>query len=555
MNNRKSFKISLNGFFTNLLIIILRFTFPSFYKTRVYNFIIAELNRKVKKLLPISNLPNYGNIEKGQLVLHGEVFTKDNFIRFKSFAGADINSKHQKDIHDFRWLSDLRAVNTIPAQERAIFLIESWIAKHGNKIDNIAWDPYVSSKRLFNIAYNYDFIANLDSISFHKALFNSIAKQVNHLYACSYKVKNHRKFIFLVNLAIINRFTENKPLFDKTIELIKKYIDQDLLPDGFFPNRNIVRSLDALYSLIMLEEVYTVSSLQFPKELRSAIDKIALTIKSVRHPDGNLPLFNGSYEVDKRKIDISLLKSATSGLHEVSNIRYGGYATILTDSVFIITDTGSQSKIQKNKFNSLLSSEISVNKYRLIVNRGYLVDKKRQQFDQSAYLRDIHSGVYFYDKKGKEIHLSLANPHEIKTKVYNNNNKPSINCNYTGLCKKHGITYNREITTETSESILFEELISTKDAKKISAFGIKINLHPSVNILDHKNNEVLLQTPDESTLVLKSSSKFEIGTTEFYGDYNRVLKTNFINIPLEFKNNTATLLWGIKFVKQDSLIK
>ncbi len=555
MNNKRSFKIALNGFFTNLLINVLRFTYPAFYKTKLYNLFITKFNRKVKKLLPISNLPNYGNIEKGQLVLHGEVFTKDNFISFKSFAGADINNKHQKDIHDFRWLSDLRAVNTIPAQERAMFLIESWIAKHGNKIDNIAWDPYVSSKRLFNIAYNYDFIASLDSISFHNTLFKSIAKQVNHLYTCSYKVKNHRKLIFLVNLAIINRFTVNKTLFDKTIELIKEHLDQELLPDGFFINRNVVRSLDALYSLIMLEEVYTVSGLQFPVELRSAIDKIALTIKSVRHPDGNLPLFNGSYEVDKRKIDLSLLKSATSGMHEVSNIRYGGYATILTDSVFVITDTGSQSRRQKNKFNSLLSSEVSVNKHRLIVNRGYLVDKKKQQFAQSAYERDIHSGVYFYDKKGKEIPLSLQNPHEIKTKVYNNDNKPIVTCNYTGLSKKYSITYNREITTETPESLLFEELISTRDAKKISAFGIKINLHPSVNILDHKNNEILLQTPDESTLVLKSSSKFEIGTTEFYGDYNRVLKTNFINIPLEFKNNTATLLWGIKFVKQEALIK
>ncbi len=547
MNSKKNFKFSLNSFLKQLLVNVLRFFYPKFYTSKLYNFLISQEKGKVHKLVCMQNLPNYGNIERGQLVIHGEIFTKDSFQSFKSFVNTSNQSVYQKDIHDFRWLSDLKAVNTIVAQERALYLMSSWLSKHGNT-DAVSWDPFTTSQRLFYIAYNYDFIANLENIAFHQKLYSSINKQVNHIYNYAFKVKNYRLFSFLVNVAIINHFTSNEKLFKETISLIKKYLHENLLPDGFFSNRNIVRSVDALYSLIMLEEVYLSSKMVFPKELRSAIDKIALTIKSVRHPDGNLPIFNGSYEINKNKIDILLLKSEIGGVHEVSNIRYGGYATILTKNAFIITDTGSPHSNSPCGFNSLLSTEVSINKQRLIVNRGYPVNRSTQNFKPSCYQRDIHSGVYFYNNKGNSIKLTVKDASDIKTKIHNSDNKQSINCNYSGLCKKYGITYNREITTETEDSILFEELITTADVKKIQSFGLQINLHSSVEIVAHNNNEVLVQMPDHSRLVIKATKPIKIGKAKFYGDYNRITTTNYIDIPLEFdEKGQTTVLWGIKY--------
>ena len=470
----------------------------AFLKSPIYYICLGY--PKFERLYSTLCYPRKGSSEKGlKIVLNkqfdygGQDITVTSFRKmFKKCKSTDSLWAYQ--INSFAWLRDLHEVGSNHARICARKLIKDWI-KENSRWSEKNWEMGMIGKRLFFLINAYDFYGRSADNDFKHMLFTSMHKQEKHLKGFLKTAKDKGSYDYLQavkGLIFANvYFAKNKDGLENNLKLLKNTLDLQVLEDGCHISRNIFVSFKVLRSLIDIDYVLKNSRSGSPDFLHNYIHHINKFIKSVIYKDGELPVFNGSFEYDPEKIS-EILRRVDFRVKTIQSFPLSGYEKIAAGktNVLISSSTG----IGDDRYYGVGSFEMQHDKKRIIVNCGAYVYK--QKWKDALQETDAHSALII----NKEDNLA----YDAKVSRRNNKNSVSVlveNNGYELNCRAHNSR--KILVSNDGNTIMGTDTVRNTTSKDVV---VRFHLHPDVNIsYSHNKKHLLLKVGKSSGWMFKTS--------------------------------------------------
>ncbi len=523
-----------------------------FYSFIYRKFFLHKKHKLFKKSIDLSIFDsiNYN----GHSILYDEIDVFGKKYTLKEFLNTKILPYQALEyLHSFYWLSNLKSLGTKEASEKSYNLINSWNSKFGN-YDLETWEDGILSERVFQII-----ICNLFVVKGKDALFQSklnliLDPQVNHLFNLYklnkiglYKIKNRLKVakaLISVNLSKKYNSKNKNHLIIKFISYIELDIKENIFNDGGHISRNPSTALLYLEDLLQVYYLLKQNNSYNLTFIRSAIDRISLFIRSLRHPDGKLAIFNGGYESSKSKIDYILSISNISTKPSIS-LRNSGYTKMNSNNLSMIFDIGERVK----NSNSLLSFELSINNKKIITNLGnnlfdvnYALfnDEQASRINNSCLVLKINNKILSFDFSKSTL----------KVERRSEDNWDIIKFVYTGF-KDIGLTYYRTIYVSKKDYtyILGEDMLSIHKSSDniIQEAYLSFHFSPEIRSIElYKKSKVVLFYVDDNKYVFSSTdNKVNLSKNIYSAIEGELISCYTISIPFNLKDKIIKNEWSI----------
>jgi len=214
-----------------------------------------------------------------------------------------------------------------------------------------------------------------------------------------------------------------------------------------------------------------------PAFLTNYIHVLTKFIKSVIYKDGELPIFNGSFEYDAEKI-LDVMHRIDFRVKTLHSFPVSGYEKIAAGKTNVLMSTATDN-VDDRHF-GVGSFEMQYDKKRMIVNCGaYMHEPKWKKALQET---DAHSVLVI----NKEDNVASA------SKVVRRDNKQSTsvhieNNGYEKNCRAH---MSRKISVSADgKTIIGTDIVKNTTSKDVV---IRFHLHPEVSVSYTKNKKHLM---------------------------------------------------------------
>jgi uncharacterized heparinase superfamily protein len=412
------------------------------------------------------------------------------------FAAVNATPLLRAHLHGFTWLRDLRALGTDAARSRARALVSDFMDTH--PLDARANTPDITGARLAAWLGHYDFFAASADDDFRQRLMHRLVQDARNLAAAlPPELLDQRALTALKGLAAASiAMPEHVPFLPRVLKFLPPELARQFFADGCHVERSPAAHLAALQDLTEIRALLQVANVPPPPELLTTIDRAAAAMRSLRHGDGGLALFNGAKEELPSLIDLVLAQAgrARGALAQLSAC--GLYRVAAAKSLLFI-DAGPPAAPGLDRFAhaGTLGFEFSYGKERIIVNCGAA---PALLGEWSAALRGTaaHSTLTIADVSSAEVRETGLGrrPAHVHASRQDYGGAHWVEANHDGWGKLFGATHHRRLVlTETGDELQGEDLI---EAKSPQPFTIRFHLHPNVTAsLQQDNEAVLLRTP------------------------------------------------------------
>ncbi|MDR0483878.1 MAG: isochorismatase family protein [Alphaproteobacteria bacterium] len=518
--------------------------YKKFFLNKKYNLFKNSID------LSILDSINYNghSILYDEIDVFGKKYTVKEFLNIKILSSAVLAY-----LHSFYWLANLKALGTVKAQDKAYNLIESWNSKFGS-FNMETWSEEILAERVFQMTlYGSFVIKDRDDIA-KAEIKNIINININHLINLYklHKLKLYRlqnklkiaKALIVVVLSVKADKLSKSPLIERLIRKIDLDIKENIFNDGGHTSRNpsvalaYLEDLLQVYYLLKDTENYNIDF------IRATIDRISLFIRSMRHPDGRLAIFNGGHESTKTKIDYLLALSNISTKPSMV-LRDSGYTKLVSANASIIFDVGA--RVKNN--NSLLSCEIVINDKKIITNLGNNIFDINYSFLHNEQAARIYNSCLVLKVNNKILSFDLSESN-LKVERRSEDNWDIIKFIYGGF-KNLGITYYKTIyiSKKGYTCILGEDMISLqKDSDMIiEEASLRFHLSPDIKSVElYKKSKVVLFPLDNHKYILSSSdNKVSLSKNIYSAVEGELISCYTIDIPFNLSNKIIKNEWSI----------
>jgi uncharacterized heparinase superfamily protein len=275
-----------------------------------------------------------------------------------------------------------------------------------------------------------------------------------------------------------------------------------VLPDGGHAERSPGVQLDVLRELIDIRALLHAGAVEPPAALAAAIERTAAALRTLRHGDGSLALFNGTRDELASMIELVLGQAGRGGRAPASLPDIGFYRLQAGRTVLIV-DAGPPPPqgLDRLSHAGTLSFELSVGRDRLIVNcgpaplAGHVAARGGagvNVWTDAARASAAHSTLVIADTSSSELkpHGLGRRPAHVTAERQEANGAHWLEASHDGWKKGFGAIHHRRLyLSETGEDIRGEDFI---DAAQGQAFAIRFHLHPSVTANIQQDGEGVL---------------------------------------------------------------
>lgn len=270
----------------------------------------------------------------------------------------------------------LKEINYILSHEDKLELhdyLQSFL-KQIQRFDKNVWDVNILSSRIYNmlIASHYFFDKN-DKSPLAKEYFKTILQQSIYLRKKLKIYQKRREYILYVIRSLYARicFLEERNHLKSLMATLEVILEKDFYKDGGHIGRNPSFQLKIIDELTGLRSLAVHSGIALPKNIQSVISSAVDYLNFMRHPDGNLAVFNGGYETDAEYIDAILSTDITKiKNNKFSKLKDTGYYRLNAPNMTLITDLQNFDNRHQYDYHSMLSFELSIGKERVFTNCG-----------------------------------------------------------------------------------------------------------------------------------------------------------------------------------------
>ncbi len=435
----------------------------------------------------------------------------------------------EQDTHGFAWLDDLAAVADPAARALGNAWLWGWIARYG-KGTGPGWTPDLTGRRLIRWINHAIFVLRGQESKESKTFYKSLGHQTRFLARRWHTAApGLPRFEALTGLIYAGLALEGleKLAEPATKALAKECVDQ-INAEGGLPTRNPEELLQVFTLLTWAAAALAEAEKSVPPEHSAAIDRIAPSLRTLRHADGGLARFHGGGRGLEGWLDHALAASgvktrAPDGLSM-------GFARLSAGRTSVIIDASPPPGgiASQNAHASTLAFELTSGRRPLIVNCGsgasYGPDWRRAGRatpSHSTLSLDGYSSARLGDMDKITAREALLDaPGHVPIEISHAPDGMRFQGGHNGYVATHGLTHARTleltfdgrgmagedmlIALEETDRRRFEKALDQVNLSGIS-YDIRFHLHPEVEVtLDMGGTAVSIMLKSGEVWVFRS---------------------------------------------------
>lgn len=435
------------------------------------------------------------DICEGQFLLVGRtVQTKGLSV----FSVVPPNAEWARALHGFAWLTHFREVEDPAVRAQARAFVGDWMDTRAACNNGSAWLPEVAARRLLSWLSQSPLLLTGADHGFYHRFMRELARTAFHC-----EIAAGRGSLGLAQLDAAIAYAAytlcaetREDEWRRGTKLLANALAGTILADGTPVTRNPQDAVTLAADLLPLRTAFTARGRTPPPQLQIAIERLLRFLRLMRHPSGELALFNGMGATEFDTVSALLqFDDARSGAVPVS-APFGGYHRLERGAMTVLVDAGA-APMRQNALKAhagLASFEVSAAGERVFVNCGApkagLVEIRQAVRETAAHNALMIAGEstarfrpVLRADGGRE--RALVEPRD-RPGVERNADGPDdviVIANDGGL-KARGIRHERSLTVASDGlSLRGEDLVAIDPRRSRSGFGVlelRFHLHPAI---------------------------------------------------------------------------
>lgn len=450
-----------------------------------------------------------GSYARGQQLMAGNFLFAGFLVEARGRSIWQIISPDvafEAELHGFAWLDDLAAVGDVDARNLAQDWLIEWVERYGRG-SGPGWVPELAGRRLIRWINHALFLLNGMEKENSDRYFRNVARQSKFLARRWQSAPAGLcRFEALTGLIYAGLALEgSEHLVTPATSAIADECARGIDPDGGIPSRN-PEELMEVFTLLNWAASALSEEGHMPKRPHLlAIERIAPTLRALRHNDGTLARFHGGGRGQEGRLDQAL---ASSGVRATASTGLAmGYARLGAGRTSIVVDA-SAPPVRGHSYNahaSTLAFEMTSGRRPIVVSCGsgaaFGLEWRRAGRatpSHSTLAIDGFSSSRFAPVKtaghGVAEYLSDG-PGDVRLQQSSGFEGMSLLATHDGYGPTHGLLHVRRIdlsldgrkisgedtlgALSETDRITFERYLNEHNMQPVS-FDIRFHLHPEI---------------------------------------------------------------------------
>ncbi len=489
--------------------------------------------------------------------LRGDALFQGRF----SFAGYDIVAPNRplwepvgapppwiEEMHAFGWLRHFRANGGETARRHARALVGDWISHYGTW-HPVMWRPDILGYRIASWLQNAAFLLNGGDESFRTMFFDCLARQARHLGRTGVEnVAGARRIAALKGMLYA---CVCLPRGEKRLDAVLKRLDTELRRQILADGGHVERS-PAVQAMVLADLAETRKLLldanRLPSEaLISAIDRMAPMLRTFRHGDGGLALFNGATEMSAESVEQVLTLADARG-RALSGAPHSGFQRLSAGRTLVLVDAGVPPTLGDVAHAGTLSFEMSAGRQRLVVNCGAMPGGDAQ-WRRALAGTPAHSTLTIGDTDSAvfaEGGGALRRPGEVQCARNESEGDVWIDARHDGYLASHGAIHRRRLYLAAGgDDLRGEDSLISPERYRVT---IRFHLHPDVQASQVRDGSTILLRPPGGMGWRFRTAGAEVTLTEsvYFGAAGQRRRSEQILLTAEAGGDLPPLKWAFR---------
>lgn len=449
-----------------------------------------------------------GRFARGRQLLAGNILLGGHLVETDGRSIWDVPSpavifEHER--HGFGWLDDLAAEGSSQARRLAQAWVRDWILRYGRG-RGPGWVPDLTGRRLIRLINHAVFLMQGDGSEMSDVFLRSLAHQTRFLSRRMHTTaRGLPRFEALTGVIYAGLSLEGlEGLVDPALSALAKECIEEIDSDGAIPSRNPGELLEVFSLLNWASNALARTGKVAPEPHLLAIERIAPTLRALRHGDGGLCRFHGGGRGLDGRLEQAL---ADSGVKRMSTRRlHMGFARLQAGRTSIIVDAAAPPRGAESAeaHASTLAFELTSGRRPVIVNCGpgttFGEDWRRAGRATASHstlaLEGYSSSRLAKRKLGRVTReLLVETPENVAVHHTGERDTFSLLVSHDGYLPTHGLTHIRRMdlsadgraligtdslgALEKSSQRIFKQMIDMAAPEGL-AFSIRFHIHPDV---------------------------------------------------------------------------
>ena len=315
-----------------------------------------------------------GLFARGKQLVAGNFLFAGHLVTAPDMSIWDIDVPDEvfgQDLHGFAWLDDLAAVGDTAARERAQVWLWRWIDRFGRG-RGPGWTPDLTGRRLIRWISHALFLLRARDAEQSEAFYRSLAQQTIFLSRRWHKtLPGLPRFEALTGLIYAGLALEGMGRHvDPARRALDKECKRQVDAQGGIPTRNPEELLEVFTLLTWAATALGEAGQTVSDAHMQAIERIAPTLRTLRHADGGLARFHGGGRGLEGRLDSALAES-TVKTRQADGLAMG-YARLSAGRTSVIVDASPPPRGESsvNAHASTLAFELTSGRRSVIVSCG-----------------------------------------------------------------------------------------------------------------------------------------------------------------------------------------
>ena len=476
-----------------------------------------------------------GLYARGRQLIAGNVLFGGQLVELKGVSLWDIaqpDPGQADDVHGFVWLDDLAAVGDGLARARAQGWLWEWIERFG-KGKGPGWSPDLTGRRLIRWINHALFLLSGRDKAQSQAYFAQITAQTVFLsWRWKQAAPGLPRFEALVGLVIAGlALTGMERLVAPAVAALAAECGREVDRQGGIPTRNPEELLEVFTLLTWAEKALSEAGQRVPDPLVAAIERMAPTLRALRHCDGGLARFHSGGRGMEGRLEQALsvagVKPGATGGQGLAM----GFARLQGGRTSVIIDAAPppEGRAGGSAHASTLAFELTSGRRPLIVSCGsgapfgpeWRLAGRATPSHSTLALEGFSSSRF---KPGSEILSDRARVHHLRLGA--GEGGPFFSASHDGWALTHGLSHLRTLTLSSDGRRLIgqDDLIAVTPAQKARferlmtegrlsgvGFALRFHLHPDADAtLDLGGSAVSIALKSGEIWVFRHSSAAQL---------------------------------------------
>lgn len=479
--------------------------------TRFQNRLYARLSQRQKSVRGFVSQPEprtVGSFARGRQLVAGNLLFAGYLVESPTISLWEVaapNAAFEDERQGFAWLDDLAAVGDARAREKAQNWLWGWIEMHG-KGRGPGWSPELAGRRVIRWINHALFLLRGAEPEQSRAFFRSLAQQTWFLSKrWSVAQSGLCRFEALTGLIYAGLALEGlEEWADPAVRALARDCENQIDKEGGLPTRNPEELLEVFTLLNWAAAALHEAGRGAPHAHTAAIERIAPTLRALRHADGQLARFHGGGRGLEGRLDHALAASGVKPAHAEGLSM--GYARLSAGRTSVIIDASPppRGEASYNAHASTLAFELTSGRRPLIVNCGSGSSFGREWRragratpSHSTLCLDGYSSARLDDpEKNSEREALIDGPTQVPVEHSEVMGSSRFQGGHDGFVRVYGLTHARTLDLgHDGRSLTGEDMLlamddgakrrfdKAMDASVLSGVGfdIRLHLHPEVD--------------------------------------------------------------------------